>query len=112
MTYQEMLENARKTIGPYCRACPVCNGRACGNTVPGPGAKGTGDDAIRNFEAWKNIRVCLDTISENKKPDTTLELFGKSFRYPIFAGSGRSRRSVRFRTCKGEALARNQATSG
>ena len=51
MTYQEMIENARKTIGPYCKACPVCNGRACGNTVPGPGAKGTGDVAIRNFEA-------------------------------------------------------------
>ncbi len=86
MTYQEMIENARKTIGPYCKACPVCNGRACGNTVPGPGAKGTGDVAIRNFEAWKNIRVCMDTISENTKPDTTLELFGKTFKYPIFAG--------------------------
>ena len=86
MTYQEMLENAKTCIGPYCSACPVCNGRACGNKIPGPGAKGTGDVAIRNFEAWRNIRVNLDTISENKKPDTSLELFGRTFRYPFFAG--------------------------
>ncbi len=86
MTYQEMLENARTCIGPYCKACPVCNGRACGSTIPGPGAKGTGDVAIRNFEAWRNVRINLDTISENKKPDTTLELFGKTLQYPFFAG--------------------------
>ena len=86
MTYQEMLEKAKTCIGPYCKACPVCNGRACGNLIPGPGAKGTGDVAIRNFEAWKNIRINLDTISENTKPDTTLELFGKTWQYPFFAG--------------------------
>lgn len=86
MTYQEMLENAKTCIGPHCHACPVCNGRACGNAIPGPGAKGTGDVAIRNFEAWKNIRINMDTISENKKPDTSLSLFGKTWQYPVFAG--------------------------
>ena len=29
-------------------ACPVCNGVACKNQIPGPGAKGVGDTAIRN----------------------------------------------------------------
>ncbi len=56
MTYKELLEQARPNVGPYCTACPVCNGRACGAQVPGPGAKGSGDVAIRNFEAWKTIR--------------------------------------------------------
>ncbi len=86
MTYQELLEKARTCIGPYCKACPVCDGVACRNQIPGPGSKGVGDTAIRNYSKWKTIRVNMDTINENKTPDTTLELFGKKFRYPIFAG--------------------------
>ncbi len=43
MTYDEILVEARKNIGKYCKACPECNGRACRNQIPGPGAKGIGD---------------------------------------------------------------------
>ncbi len=39
MTYQDALQQARDQIGPYCKACPVCNGRACRNQIPGPDAK-------------------------------------------------------------------------
>ena len=46
MNYNEVLANARENIGKLCKACPVCNGLACRNTVPGPGAKGVGDTAI------------------------------------------------------------------
>ena len=46
MTYKEVLQAAQGQMGP-CRACPVCNGRACGGTIPGPGAKGSGTVAIR-----------------------------------------------------------------
>ena len=86
MTYQEVLENARTCIGPFCKACPVCNGKACGNKVPGPGAKGTGTVAIQNYDAWQKISINMDTICENKPVDTTFELFGQTFKYPIFAG--------------------------
>ena len=86
MTYQEVLSSARETLSKNCKACPVCNGRACGNHVPGPGAKGVGDTAIRNYDKWQEIRVNMDTISEGGTPDTSLELFGKSFRFPFFAG--------------------------
>lgn len=86
MTYQEILENARKDMGKYCKACPVCNGKACGNQIPGPGAKGVGDTAIRNYNKWQDIRVNMDTFCENKTVDTTLEIFGKKFAYPFFAG--------------------------
>lgn len=86
MTYQEILENARTCIGKYCKACPVCNGKACKNQVPGPGAKGVGDTAIRNYDKWQEIRVNMDTICENRKVDTSFELFGRTFRYPFFAG--------------------------
>lgn len=86
MTYQEVQAAARACIGDKCHACPICNGRACKNTVPGPGAKGVGDTAIRNYDKWQDIRVNLDTLVQGKPVDTTLELFGKTFRYPFFAG--------------------------
>lgn len=86
MTYQEVLEQARTCSGPYCKACPVCNGRACGSQMPGPGAKGIGDVAIRNYEAWQKIRINMNTIAENKEPDTTFHFFGKDLRLPVMAG--------------------------
>lgn len=86
MTYQDIITNARTCIGPYCKACPVCNGKACGAQMPGPGAKGVGDTAIRNYDAWKRIRINMDTISENVTPDTTLDFFGHTMKYPFFAG--------------------------
>lgn len=85
MTYTEVLQAAKGQMG-FCHACPVCNGRACGGTIPGPGAKGSGTVAIRNFDAWRNVRLNMDTIHENFEPDTSLELFGRKFKYPFFAG--------------------------
>ena len=38
MNYAECLELARGKMGNYCKACPECNGRACKNQMPGPGA--------------------------------------------------------------------------
>lgn len=86
MTYQQVQAAARSCIGERCRACPICDGRACRNTIPGPGAKGVGDTAIRNYNKWQEIRVNLDTLCEGGAVDTHLELFGKTFRYPFFAG--------------------------
>lgn len=86
MNYQEAVEKARGNIGPYCKACPVCNGAACKNTMPGPGAKGTGDLAMRNYQKWQEIRINMDTICEQKPLNTKTELFGKVFDYPFFAG--------------------------
>ena len=86
MNYADVLNNARQCIGQYCKACPVCNGVACKNQIPGPGAKGVGDTAIRNYNKWAEIRVNMDTLCENGTPDTGVELFGKTFKYPFFAG--------------------------
>lgn len=86
MTFEEVVKIARESIGDKCFACPVCNGKACGNKLPGPGAKGIGDTAIRNYEAWRKVYLNMDTICENKPIDTSVELFGKNFAYPFFAG--------------------------
>lgn len=84
MEYNEILENARTCIGPYCKACPVCNGIACGNKMPGPGSKVPGNTAARNYAKWQEIFVNMDTLSENLPVDTSFELFGKKFKAPIF----------------------------
>ena len=86
MNFQEVTEQARGNIGPYCKACNVCNGAACKNQIPGPGAKGLGKVAMRNYEKWQEICINMDTICEQKPVSTEIELFGKSFKYPVFAG--------------------------
>ena len=85
MNYQEIVENARPNLGQYCKGCLICDGRACKNKIPGPGAKGIGDTAIRNYQAWQDIRVNMDTLTGSADIDTSLELFGKTFKYPFFA---------------------------
>ena len=85
MTYQEILQNARTCVGPYCKACPVCNGMACKNTGPGPGAKGIGTGFIRNYQKWQELCVNMDTICENRPADTSFEVFGQKFALPVFA---------------------------
>ena len=86
MTYQEVLQAARTCSGPYCKACPVCDGRACKNTMPGPGAKGSGTAAVRNYEAWQNIYLNMDTICAGGEADTRYTFFGQTYDLPVFAG--------------------------
>lgn len=84
MNYEEVRKAAQGHMGP-CHACPVCNGRACGAAIPGPGAKGSGTVAVRNYDAWQQIYLNLDTIVPEKPVDTRFSLFGHGFAYPIFA---------------------------
>ena len=85
MTYQEVLAAARENMGPLCKSCPVCNGLACKNSIPGPGAKGIGTGAIRNYQKWQELCVNMDTICENRRADTSIELFGHKLDIPVFA---------------------------
>lgn len=39
MTYQDIMEQARGTMGAYCKVCPVCNGRACEKSASGAWGK-------------------------------------------------------------------------
>lgn len=85
MDYKDVLDKARQNIGPNCKVCPVCNGRACGNLQPGPGSKPPGNVAARNYDAWQKICVNMDTICGNEAPDTCFELFGHKFSLPVFS---------------------------
>ena len=85
MDYNEVLERARERLAPHCLVCKECNGIACRGKVPGVGAKGTGNSFIRNYEYLSNVKVEMDTIYEYKGQDTSIELFGHTFKAPIFA---------------------------
>lgn len=69
-----------------CPDCKICNGRRCRNTIPGPGAKGIGDTAMRNYDKWQEIRVNMDTIHAAGTVSTAFDLFGNHFTAPVFAG--------------------------
>lgn len=85
MDYSEVLKNARETIGKKCRVCKECNGIVCRGEIPGVGGKDTGEAFIANYARLKEIKINLDTIYDFKEVDTSIELFGKKFTYPVFA---------------------------
>ena len=83
MDYADILENAKKRISSNCKVCPVCNGLACGNTMPGPGSKAPGNGAYDNYNAWRKIRVNMDTITAAEPVDTSVRLFGRKLSFPL-----------------------------
>lgn len=87
MDYQEIKAKAKETIGVHCKICPVCDGRACRGEIPGPGGKGSGVGFTHSYNRLRDIKLNMNTLYEKKaEPDTSLELFGQTFKYPIFAG--------------------------
>ena len=54
--------------------------------MPGPGAKGTGTVAIRNYEGWQKRFLNMDTIGQGSPVDTGFEFFGEHYALPVFAG--------------------------
>ena len=85
MEYEEILANARKTI-LNCKACPECNGLGCGNTLPGPGSKAPGNGAHDNWQAWKSIKLNIDTFAPNTEVDTSFQFFHHTFKLPLLTG--------------------------
>ena len=55
MTYEEVLNNAKTCMGEFCKACPVCNAGDVQQQSAGPGAKGSGTVAIRNYDKWQEL---------------------------------------------------------
>ncbi|PIE63819.1 MAG: alpha-hydroxy-acid oxidizing enzyme [Desulfobacterales bacterium] len=82
---KNVRENARKLMKPYCRVCPVCNGKACVGEVPGMGGLGSGSAFFNNIEALAKIRFNMRLIHDVVEPDTSVQLFGKKLAIPVLA---------------------------
>lgn len=86
MTYQEVLENARKKLQPRCHVCPVCDCRACAGVVPGPGGKGSGSTAKRNWRyLHDHVKLHMNVLGKGGPADTGFSCFGQLFSAPVFA---------------------------
>lgn len=85
MDYNEILKNARANLNGSCRVCPICNGKACSGEVPGMGGKGTGEAFTANIDALRAHKLNMRVLHNCKNPDTSIELFGKKMRIPVFA---------------------------
>lgn len=83
MKFEELMDSVRGKVG-RCKACRVCDGVACGNSIPGPGCKAPGNIANRNFRKWARFLINMDTVGENFTPDTSFEMFGRKYSLPVF----------------------------
>ena len=84
MTYQDVINNARAVMGPNCRVCPVCDGRACRGEIPGLGGLGSGSSFTVCRTYLDSIKVMMDVVYEPVEINTSIELFGKTFPFPFF----------------------------
>ena len=85
MNYKDMLKEAREKLNGSCRVCKACNGVVCAGEVPGMGGKETGSAFIQNFKSLQDVKINMRVIHNVSKPDTSVELFGKKMKAPIFA---------------------------
>lgn len=86
MSYAELAASARGNIGPFCRACPVCDGRACAGVMPGPGDKGSGRVAEKNWRAWQGLCVNMDTLHGPFSADARATALGRELSLPVMVG--------------------------
>ncbi|MDR2612865.1 MAG: alpha-hydroxy-acid oxidizing protein [Deltaproteobacteria bacterium] len=76
-------ENARGKTRGFCRACPVCDGRACAGEIPGMGGAGTGASFTRNLAALAALRFRVRLVHEVRAPETSLEVMGFRLSMPL-----------------------------
>ncbi len=72
-------------MAPYCRVCPVCNGKACSGEVPGMGGLGTGSSFTNNMKALATITFNMRLIHGITEPDTSVSILGKQLSIPVLA---------------------------
>ena len=85
MDYKDMLKEARANLNGSCRVCKACNGVVCAGEVPGMGGKDTGSAFIQNFKSLQDVKINMRVIHNASNPDTSVELFGRKMKAPIFA---------------------------
>lgn len=82
---QEIRDNARKLMEPYCRVCPVCNGKVCAGQVPGMGGLGSGSSFGNNLDALARYKFNMRLIHDVTEPDTSVTILRKKLALPVIA---------------------------
>ena len=82
---KEIRNKAKNLMAPYCRVCPVCNGKACSGEVPGMGGLGTGSSFTNNMKALAAITFNMHLIHGITEPDTSVSILGKKLSIPVLA---------------------------
>lgn len=82
---KEIRDNARKMMHPFCKVCPICNGKACAGEVPGMGGLGSGATFISNTQALAKIKFNMRLVHDVIEPDTSVTVLGKQLALPILA---------------------------
>lgn len=85
MNYKDMLKEARENLNGSCKVCKACNGVVCAGEVPGMGGKDSGSAFVENFKSLQDVKINMRVIHNVSNPDTSVELFGKKMKAPIFA---------------------------
>lgn len=85
MDYKDMLKEAREKLNGSCKVCKACNGVVCAGEVPGMGGKETGSAFMQNFKSLQDVKINMRVIHNVLNPDTSVELFGRKMKAPIFA---------------------------
>lgn len=83
MDIKTIKAEALKLMKPYCRCCPICDGKVCAGEVPGMGGAGSGQAFRANIDALNRIKLHMQTIHGVKEPETKIELFGMTLSMPI-----------------------------
>lgn len=82
---RELRERARERMKPWCRVCPVCDGRVCSGEVPGMGGIGSGVSFRNNVSALAAHTLNMRVLHEASDPDTSLSLWGARYSLPVFS---------------------------
>ena len=84
--WEAVEAEARQRFGEQvCWVCKICDGRNCASGVPGMGAVGNMESFRDNSRSLAELQILPRYIREDVEVESTLELFGRKFEYPIMA---------------------------
>lgn len=69
----------------FCRVCPVCNGKACVNEVPGMGGVGTAVSFQDNVASLAALKFNMRLIHDANDPCTGITFLGRKLDIPVLA---------------------------
>ncbi len=82
---KEIRDKARELMKGYCRVCPVCNGKACIDEVPGMGGVGTASSFHSNIKDLAQIKLNMRVIHDANNPRTSVRILDRDLSIPVLA---------------------------